>query len=1191
MEASSAYPFPFLRPYAVEEDLLIPRTLVADRWQTYYEAPARPALVLLSGAAQSGKTSWVQAALPALLPDQAAILHLKAASISELRLAVQEALEGDAFVELPELWRETETSGPLWLVIDAATPESDFWDELKALVTSENFAPKGGIVVVTRQTALGEVEEKLPEEAFAKLFFPLPAKSEIAEGLTGWAESEDWQTRYGITLEKLLPGMLAAEIAEGQHADPLFALQSLMLRFWERTIGAGVPRPVWSGSLFKKIRAEGLTPTDFARQQWVALQEAHPKAATSGALIELLGTMGQQPVVERSWVRKQFGHLSPPPEPILESAAQRHLLQENARESLRWKHPDFAATFRNIQQRSERPAQVARRLLEAKLQSKPPIYFSREELNLLRDTEAHIRLRTPEENLHIKTSERKLRKQSRKRRRWKFVAYFLFLVLLLAGAGGYLQWQQYQDEQSRARSQSQRLRTEFLAFITQNLHDEAPTTAVRLAEANEAITPLPPPARRALHTAFLNEAVFHTATGRAKNIRQTGLSADGKQLAYLSERGQAALYERDGTLLWQYEDEARLATALHLHGRQVLLGTQTGEVLVFQAEQTDPLQRIAAHPQAVVALQTDTTGRLLTVGQEGEVKLWRLADGSQQHILPIDLPFAAAKLRQVAFSEAGVLLQSDSTTIFWNPKDTTRLDPFLWAGDRADFIPEGILLHDSLGWGIRQDSLSTQRPEAWREQRIVRRLPADSGFLLVGENNLVQLPDNRTLQTEGEVIRRVWLSEQRIVLGSETGRFLVFDTEGKPLGTFQGNLEQESQLAGTYFLKPETNQWALLMLADKAVADFAPQDQLAFAPDESRYVVYEPDSARLYAYRLPENTLLDSLRLPAVPSDNPELRFLPDGRHVLLGHSRCWDTQTGQLLVTETSATFSDDADRHLIPQTEGKFFLNDTAGVPQAVLHGEKAFFVPLRDSVWTLTPERLTLWNPQGDTVLAKAGNFIGAYPSPDGTHLMLTEDRQNFTLYRIAEGGLSEVRSYRLGVPVVPEIAADNQKVLFRRYNADSKAPKELLTWFVGEEERRPPKSYVRGNLTELRPTSDGKYVLAANATHADLFDWQGERRGSVTGRFVQYLPTENLLLTVRPNQFLLGDAFQPGTLLSREVPGLRTVRFSPKGNWIAFNQDGYLQIFPISPQEVGRWLDTHQIARLSAEERRQFMLDER
>ncbi len=1084
---TTSYPFPSIE-----------RTAIPVPWQE--ETTSR--LYLIFGNPQTGKTTWARQVCG---QSGGSVLYHLATQTPSLLFALQ-SLGSDLFLDLPQQWQAAEETGPLWLILDQVSPKAGFWDELTGLVRDASFAPRGGILLLADTKQIGYLEAQLEGLPHERVFFFPPTADELTAALTYWTDE------HGVSFEVGLADRMVKEFIAAEHPEPLFSWQTLLYRFWEQSLGKGVPRPVWSISMYKKIIAEGIDPVSFAHQQTEKLAEQFPDLAQSGALLHLLSSEAL-------------------PEPLRAAAIDLLLLQEDNQ----WRHPYFAQAIQERHARSGRPLQVIQRIAAAKRAAKPSLALTAEEIKLWQAHQEYLP-NDADTTLHLRQSHRELKRNQRGKRRWRLLALMSLCLLLLLGVGGYWQYLELTTEKENILLRNQSMRSDFLAFIAERLLGEQPTAAVRVAAQNTGIQPLPPAARRALYRTFFDPTPYQVAQGTTDQWRQVNFR--NGQITYLTADGQAQRRQATGGQVLQHYTSGD-ATASHLGTRYWWIGTKSGKVQVFDLQKdTADILRIEAHPQSITQIEAspDET-RFFTFTQNGEVSIWDTQTGQQRQQLSEDLP--QAHRYRLYWQGNQIWATADSLTQYWDTNDSTQLD--------------------------------------WKAQPAIA--PPPEARVEITDNALVRLMEGdtaRVLATAGLTVVEAHLSEQRIVLRSRDHRVLIFDRASLHLIGEMETRHQDLYLDGELLLVVNEKDWAVWRLADKAARSWPATCRLLFDPAGKGYVLAHPEAQQWIAYTLPDHE--PAHQTPWQAGEEYRAQFLPSGRYLMLSTNRYWDTHTGELLSSPTPMQISHNG-MQLQEQTDGRFFLNDRNGIPRAVLKGEQARWHPNRDSVWVRNADGLTLWNSDGDTVLQIPGKWLSINISHDGQSLILTEDRQNFTAFRHHETGMKAHRTYALLRPAVAHLAPKDQ-VLFVAYHPDPKQPQQLLQAYVGDTPVRPPESYLRGNLRDLMPTPDGKYIIAANEKHCDFFDWKGERRGSTAGRFLGYYPDQGLILTMLPNQFLLGDAYRPGTFFSRSVIGLQQVAFAPDLQWIAWNENERLSILPASPETIQAFLERAQILPLSA-----------
>jgi CHAT domain-containing protein len=354
-------------------------------------APRAAPIILLYGQAGVGKSSLLAAGLLPRLERDHAIRYTRRDQALGLLGTLQEAVaDGGDTGDLAAAWQAivAREDKPLVVVLDQmeeaySRPNEALPDELGTFLSAlEAWAdpgrrPQGKLILGFRKEWLAEIQKQMVERKLprATVFLQRLDRRGIVEVVTGPTRSERLRQQYGLILEeKLLPGRIAEDLLADRSSPVAAMLQILLTKMWERARGQDYDRPQFDQALYDELRKQGLALSDFLDQQLVALRAELTEAVDSGLALDLLayhttplGTAEQRVLAH---LEETYHHRADVLPGLLQRCQDLYLLVDPAENqpdrpaASRLAHDTLAPIVRDRFSRSERPGQVARRILE-----------------------------------------------------------------------------------------------------------------------------------------------------------------------------------------------------------------------------------------------------------------------------------------------------------------------------------------------------------------------------------------------------------------------------------------------------------------------------------------------------------------------------------------------------------------------------------------------------------------------------------------------------------------------------------------------------------------------------------------------------------------------------------------------------------------------------------------------------------
>ncbi len=438
-------------------------------------SPEAPPILLFYGQSGVGKSSVLAAGLLPRLESSHWVHYLRRdpalGLLGTLIQPLNVAADGPGAA-----WRRTEEAAgrPLLLVLDQAEevftrPADDQAEELSAFLTGlqaifskPDARPCGRLILSFRKEWLPELEARLAEQRLprGRLFLESLDRRGIIAAVEGPARSERLRAAFGIQIEDGLSGEIADDLLADRESPVAPTLQILLTKLWDEARRRDFDHPRFSRDLYLQLSHEGILLKDFLNQQLAALEQWRPEVVQSGLALDLLaahttarGTADQHTEQELLTTYAQVQQVIPS---LVQRCKDGYLLadiattQQEPVKGSRLAHDAIAPMVRERFEKSDRPGQRARRILENRVME----WRNGATGTLLDDAD----LRVVEEGVtgmrDSDTDERRLIDQSRRARdgrRWarqarRLAAACALLAIVVSGLFSYWQWQETEKQ-------------------------------------------------------------------------------------------------------------------------------------------------------------------------------------------------------------------------------------------------------------------------------------------------------------------------------------------------------------------------------------------------------------------------------------------------------------------------------------------------------------------------------------------------------------------------------------------------------------------------------------------------------------------------------------------------------------------------------------------------------------------------
>jgi hypothetical protein len=371
--------------------------------------PARPPILLLYGRSGVGKSSLLGAGLlPRISASGSEAIYRRRDPVKGLLGTLAEAIGSTrANPDIAALWRTAEgrSGRPLLVILDqveealtsAGADRCEELDELAeglhSVFAAKEARPLGKLILGFRMEWLAAIERRLAEAMLPRakmLIEPLDRRG-IVEAVRGPGRlvrsdgdrverpvlSERLVARYGLEIDEDLPGLIADDLLADRGALVAPTLQVLLSGMWRAAQSGDGGPPRFDRGFYESLRRKGVLLGDFLDQRLDELAAWRPEASEAGLVLDLLefhttslGTAFERTAEE---LGAAYRHVGETLRSMLERCQQLCLLAGGSSTAqgrpvgTRLAHDTLAPLVRDRYDRSDRPAQRARRILRNRL--------------------------------------------------------------------------------------------------------------------------------------------------------------------------------------------------------------------------------------------------------------------------------------------------------------------------------------------------------------------------------------------------------------------------------------------------------------------------------------------------------------------------------------------------------------------------------------------------------------------------------------------------------------------------------------------------------------------------------------------------------------------------------------------------------------------------------------------------------
>ena len=498
----------------------------------------------------------------------------------------------------------------------------DLFYEIAKIFNDSNHRPKGKLVLSFRK----EFEANITKVAvdyhvpIEKVFLGPMEKKDIVEVIMGITSSPQLRQKYNLEIEIGLPRLIANSLLLDKDSPIAPVLQIILTKMWRRE--QGKQNHVFSFEGYGKLFESGILLSDFFNEQiseiMVWENEIGQDAANSGLVLDILychttefGTAESQYLGD---LRQLYEHRSDILNQLINKLQDLHLLTRISADRTSLSHDTLAPIIHKEMKTSDRPGQVARRILENKMvdysEALGGSLLEKSSLNLVEKGESGMRLWTVAEGVLIE--------RSRKKRRWKntmrgITTISLFLLSFASLAYFIQRTEISKDDEVRRLINQARLQSD----------SSRPNQALLSIQKALKIKPRDQGAIAARRDIYNNHEFFTEEKKRRFAVQSIDISSDGSQMLIL-ENGVLHLGKTNEFSVNPEEEHSSIRTAVfHPSGTKILLGNEEGIIQIRDLDGGGKHLFEDRHLGGVNDITISSDGSVIaTSGRDGSIKLW-----------------------------------------------------------------------------------------------------------------------------------------------------------------------------------------------------------------------------------------------------------------------------------------------------------------------------------------------------------------------------------------------------------------------------------------------------------------------------------------------------------------------------------------------------------------------------------------
>ncbi|NET37947.1 MAG: CHAT domain-containing protein, partial [Cyanothece sp. SIO1E1] len=510
---------------------------------------------------------------------------------------------------------------------------SELLSELGAIFDLPQKKPQGKIILAYRKEYVPEVRKQVEKQAlpYTELYLERLSRAGIIEAITGVSKNPITQSKYGISIqndhEVNLPGIIADDLLEDQSGALAPVLQILLSRMWQESRDQYLSR-----SLYQQLKREGILLQNFFDRQMKQLENWNTEAVNSGLVLAILnehttilGTAASLPSADL-W--EKYRHQAEILPVIIQRSKDLYLLSQTSANETSLSHDTLAPLVQKAHKESDKLGQRALRILESKNlngQFAETSILEESDLATVEEGEMGMRTRNKAEDLLIKKSQDRRKRQRRQKRLIRNLAVSAAVIILVFGVLATIFWQESIQNRKEAR-------VLYLVSVSKEQFEENPVRALRIAEAAYAADSSSPQAivsqqlAQVFYNSIYQKKPFPTASFQHEDFVSGAIfSADGNSILTHSRDGTAKLWDLSGQLLADLKHEKSVYGAIFsADGNSILTHSEDGTAKLWDL--SGQLLADLKHEKSVSGAIFAADGNsILTHSVDRTAKLWDLS--------------------------------------------------------------------------------------------------------------------------------------------------------------------------------------------------------------------------------------------------------------------------------------------------------------------------------------------------------------------------------------------------------------------------------------------------------------------------------------------------------------------------------------------------------------------------------------
>ena len=1097
-----------------------------------------------------------------------------------------------------EIWKaiEAKSGRPLVIILDQVEelftrPNRQQPQELANLVDLltdifgiPDLRPQGKLILGYRKEYHPEIDEvfktaRLPRTT---VFLEHLKRKDIIDVFHGLCDTPKLKSRYHLSYEEDLPGLIADGLLENRDSPVAPVLQILLTKMWNGAISENPSAPLFTREQYLRLLNEGIAMGEFFGQQIQQIRQWRADLVDSGLVLDILehhttnlGTAGSRSDEE---LRSTYHDHQDDLKELVANLKEKYLLTDSPNQvnHVSLTHDTLAPIILNEYNHSDRPGQRAMRILNSKIsefekEGEEEVWLDEADLRIVEIGRAGMRTLTAKEERLLELSRQKREERRKLRRQLWTGGIALVTGILISAIFAFVMM-------NRAQQQANLAESNLLLIKAQRIQESDPTQAILVLDKGYRLARTPVIEKQLFsvyyNTAQAKQRFYLSRIPYDKWSFITDRSSDGKYFVVSGGDSTAGLYSTNGTLIKSLRHDRQVFKGTFSSDSQKLLTVSRDGVRLWSVA-GDSLHLLSADAEVYRAAFSPDSRKIATADAKG-CRIWQVETGNLLQTLP-----HSHRANSVSYSADGSLILTGMTNgvaQVWNSSGEL-IQSWQISGYVTSLLisPDGTHAlalrrrETPLLWSISGDSLRGELAHSgnvdWAE------FSADSRQLLTAGSDstarlwkLDQLTEEMAFQHNKLVtVASFSVDGQSILTASVDSTARVWKSNGEMIGMNR----HPGKVFDAYFLSGGSK--ILTSCTDQIARIWPTESQTEISLEHSNRInsgYYSATGSKVLTASDDGKARLWSKHgqlLASYPHEKDVVTavFSPDRQQILTASrdktARLW-TVSGSLLrefahdSTVYRVAFSPDGESILTGSLDGTAKIwRKNGDLRSTMKHGGGVYAVaysPNGKQILTASEDNAArLWTAAGDSILTMAhpSYVLQAIFSPDGNRI-LTGCADWFARVWSTDGDSLSGMQHGAAVHWV-SYSPDGSKILTASWDYHAR----LWT--------------AEGKLITEFPHQDDWRVATA------IFDPQGK----------------NILTASESGAWLWS---QDGALLTKRshTSAIAGVAFAPNNrHFLSISEDGSAKIYR-TPIGIARWLEKAPLYHLTEADMRQLDLQE-